>query len=60
MPDREIEFAITEPLIWFMYLSTLEKEMATHFSSLSWERNPMDIEAWQITAHGVARESDMT
>ena len=31
----------------------LEKEMATHSSTLAW-KNPMDGEAWWATAHGVA------
>ena len=30
------------------------KEMATHSSILDW-RIPMDREAWQATAHGVAK-----
>ena len=37
----------------------LEKEMATHSSSLAW-KNPMDRGAWQVTLHGVAKESDTT
>ena len=32
----------------------LEKEIATHPSSLAWE-NPMDGGAWWATAHGVAK-----
>ena len=31
----------------------LEKEMATHSSTLAW-KNPMDGEAWWATVHGVA------
>ena len=31
-----------------------EKEMATHFSILSW-RIPMDRGAWQATVHGVIK-----
>ena len=30
----------------------LEKEMATHSSTLAW-KNPMDGEAWWATVHGV-------
>ena len=30
----------------------LEKEMATHSSTLAW-KNPMDRGAWQATVHGV-------
>ena len=37
----------------------LEKGMATHFSILFW-KNPVDRGAWRVTAHGVAKESDMT
>ena len=37
----------------------LEKEMATHFSSLTW-RIPMDRRAWQATVHGVKKELDKT
>ena len=32
----------------------MAKEMATHSSILDW-RIPMDREAWQATAHGVAK-----
>ena len=32
----------------------LEKEMATHFSTLAW-KNPMDGGAWWGTVHGVAK-----
>ena len=32
----------------------LEKEMATHSSTLAW-KNPMDGGAWQATVHGVAK-----
>ena len=32
----------------------LEKEMATHFSILTW-KNPMDRRAWQATVHGVTK-----
>ena len=32
----------------------LEKEMATHSSTLAW-KNPMDRGAWWATAHGVAK-----
>ena len=32
----------------------LEKEMATHSSTLAW-KNPMDKGAWWDTAHGVAK-----
>ena len=31
----------------------LEKEMATHTSTLAW--NPMDREAWETTVHGIAK-----
>ena len=34
--------------------------MATHSSILAWRINPMDREAWWITAHRVAKELDMT
>ena len=37
---------------------TVEKKMTTHSSILVW-RIPMHREAWQATAHGVAK-SDMT
>ena len=36
----------------------LEKEMATHFSTLAW-KNPRNGGAWWAAVHGVA-ESDMT
>ena len=32
----------------------LEKDMATHSSTLAW-KNPMDRGAWWATAHGVAK-----
>ena len=32
----------------------LEKEMATHSSTLAW-KNPMGGGAWQATVHGVAK-----
>ena len=32
----------------------LEKEMATHSSTLAW-RIPMDREAWRATVHGVTK-----
>jgi len=34
--------------------------MATHSTVLAWRINPMDREAWWITAHRVAKELDMT
>ena len=37
----------------------LEKEMATHSSTLAWE-NPMDRGAWRGTARGVGKELDTT
>ena len=37
----------------------LEKEMATHSSTLAW-KIPMDRGAWQATVHGGPKESDMT
>jgi len=33
----------------------LEKEMATHSSTLSYLENPMEGGAWQATLHGVAK-----
>ena len=33
----------------------LEKEMATHSSTLSCLENPMEGGAWQATLHGVAK-----
>ena len=36
---------------------SLEKEMATHSSSLTWK---MDRKAWQDTVHGVTEELDTT
>ena len=33
---------------------TLEKEMATHSSTLTW-KNPMDRGAWWAAVHGVAK-----
>ena len=35
----------------------LEKEMATHSSILAW-RIPWTRGAWQVTVHGIAKESD--
>ena len=35
----------------------LEKEMATHSSTVAW-KNPMDRGAWRATVHGGDRESD--
>ena len=32
----------------------LEKEVATHSSSLAWG-NPMDRRTWQATVHGIAK-----
>ena len=40
-----------QPLGWE---DLLEKEMATHSSSLAW-RIPMDRGAWQATIHGIAK-----
>ena len=37
----------------------LEKEMATHSSTLAW-RIPMDGGAWRAAVPGVAEESDTT
>ena len=37
----------------------LEEGMATHSSILAW-RIPMDRGAWQVTVHGVTKESDTT
>ena len=37
----------------------LEKEMATHSSTVAWE-NPVDRGAWRVTVHGVAKELDTT
>ena len=37
----------------------LEKEMATHSSTLAW-KIPMDRGAWWATVHRVAKELDMT
>ena len=34
----------------------LEKEMATHSSTLAWQIHPMDTGAWQATFHGVVHE----
>ena len=47
---------------WVQFLGwkvPLDKEMATHSRILAW-RIPMDRGAWRATAHGVAKESDMT
>ena len=41
---------------WVQFLGQedpLEKEMATHTSTLAW--NPMDREAWETTVHGIAK-----
>ena len=37
----------------------LEKDMATHFSTLAW-RIPMDRGAWQATVHRVRKELGTT
>ena len=37
----------------------LEEEMATRSNILAWEI-PMDGGAWQVTVHGVGKESDTT
>ena len=34
----------------------LEKEMATHSSTLAWQIHPMDRGAWQTTFHGVVHD----
>ena len=39
------------------HFHALGKEMATHFSILTWK---MDREAWWVTVYGVTKESDMT
>ena len=40
-----------QPLGWE---DPLEKEMATHSSTLAW-KNPMDGGAWQATVHGISK-----
>ena len=44
-----------ETRVWFLDREDpLEKEMATHSSTLAW-KNPMDRGAWWATVHGVAK-----
>ena len=48
--------------IWVQSLGwkdALEKEMATHSSTLAW-RILLDRGTWRATVHGVAKESDTT
>ena len=48
------------PTVWETWVRSLgwedplEKEMATHFSTLAW-RIPMDRGAWWATVHGVTK-----
>ena len=37
-----------------LYIHVLQKEMATHSSTLAW-KNPMDGGAWEATVQGVAK-----
>ena len=47
--------AMRETQVWFLgWEDPLEKEMATHSSTLAW-KNPMDGGAWLAAVHGVAK-----
>ena len=48
---QEIQEMQVQSLGWE---DSLEEEMTTHFSILSWE-NPMDRGAWWATVHGITK-----